>query len=172
MIVTKEEARKLWCPMVKIGMKRILELKQAKRLERQEIMNNERIKLEDSPMTAIVKLVEGNPGAIHVCAEFAKKTKGIDPDNVLGGMGNIFSLDINGIYGSRIWMLYNDVCKQDIVKAIGLLRANQLGYMTRSELDHAIDNYGEGVDIEILLDKVKKRLPNFNLELETVDRKD
>ena len=36
--------------------------------------------------------------------------------------------------------------------------------MTRFELDHAIDNYGKGIEIEALLDKVKERLPNFNLE--------
>ncbi|KKL70479.1 hypothetical protein LCGC14_1813030 [marine sediment metagenome] len=127
-------------------------------------MSHERITLQDTLGSAIAKLAEGNPGAIHVCKEFVKKTKEIDPDDLLGEMSNILSLDTFAIYGSRIWMLYKDVCKQDIVKVIGLLRAAQLGFMTKSELDHAIDNYGESIDIDSLMSKVRERLPNFKWE--------
>lgn len=30
-------------------------------------------------------------------------------------------------------------------------------------LNHAIDNHGDGIDIELLCNKVKERLPEFNL---------
>lgn len=133
-------------------------------------MSHERITLRDNAMSSIMKLAEGNPGAIRVCTELLLKSKAINPDAALGEVANLLGLDTLGIYGSRIWMLYKDVCKEDIAKVVGVLRANQLGFMTKAELGHAIDNYGEGIDIDSLLSKVKERLPNFNLELESVNK--
>ena len=121
-----------------------------------------RIKLYDTGMSAIVKLSDGNPGATVVCIEMLKKGKDIDPDYVLGGLGILLMLDTFGIYGSRIWMLYKDVCKQDIVKTVAVLRAGQLGILDDDMLQHAIDNRGEGIDIEDLHKKVRQRLPRFS----------
>jgi hypothetical protein len=124
-------------------------------------MKRDRIRLEDAPMSAIMKLVEGNPGATTVCADIFKIAHEVDPDAALEGMAPIFQLDTMGIYGSRIWMLYKDVCKGNIVKVIAVLRAVQLGLISVSILNHAIDNYGEGLDINEAHMKVKECLPNF-----------
>ncbi len=124
-------------------------------------MINERIQLNDSMLDVVSKMSEGNPGALTVCMELLRETENIDKDSALGGLGTILSLDSFNIYVSRIWMLYKDVCKQDIVKTIAVLRACQLGILTRTSLNYAIDNYGRGIDVESLYKQVKAKLPNF-----------
>lgn len=119
--------------------------------------------LSMSTMDVLVAMADGNPGAFNVMMLLIEKTKGIDPDSALGGLGNILSLDTHGIYGPRIWMLFKDVCKQNLSHMIGLLRAVQLGHLSENRLSHAIDNYGDGLDIPALLAQVKETLPAFVL---------
>lgn len=120
-----------------------------------------RVTLEDNVMDVIVKLAEGNPGAAVVCTNILGQAGVVDPDDALGGLGVLLSLDTEGIYGPRIWMLYKDVCKENMVDMLGVLRARQLGYVTKIQVDHAIDNYGDGIDVEDLVARVKSRLPSF-----------
>jgi hypothetical protein len=62
------------------------------------------------------------------------------------------------------WILFKDVCKENTTHALACLRALQLGLLNDSDLDHAIDNYGERVDTAAVLEAVQKRLPNFAKE--------
>lgn len=126
-----------------------------------EYGRNVRIGLQDTTMDAVVKLAEGNPGAATVCMQILDKGGDIDPDWMFGGLSILLSLDTYNIYGPRIWMLYKDVCKQDLVKTIASLRACQMGLFPIEKLQHAIDNYGEGVDVDELHRMVKERLPRF-----------
>ncbi len=125
-----------------------------------------RIELTDSIYDASLKVIEGNPGAATVVGKILNNTVKIDPDNVLGGMGPLLHLDTLEIYGPRIWMLYKDVCGENIVTILGILRANQLGYLDEAALNHAIDNYGKGIDVKDLVLQVKEHLPNFESEEE------
>lgn len=121
-----------------------------------------RIGLHDNAQDVFIKLCEGNPGGLTVCAEIYKQGATIDPDGAMGGLGALLGLDTLGIYGSRIWMLYKDVCGQSIPKTLSTLRAHQLGFITESELIHAIDNYGAGINVDELYNQVQERLPNFD----------
>ena len=108
-------------------------------------------------MDIMIKMSEGNPGAVTVLMELYKETPETDPMSALGGLGPIMWLDTFGIYGSRIWMLYKDVCGQDVEKTNWMIRAVQLGIMSEAELNHRIDNYGrEGIDeiIEKVFDQL------------------
>jgi hypothetical protein len=126
-----------------------------------------KIKLNDSFMDVVMKMSEGNPGAISVLMQLMKEVPTIDPANVLGGLGPILEMDTLGIYGSRIWILYKDVCGEDIAKTNWMLRAWQLGLLTETELNHRIDNYGrDGVD-EIAA-KVVTKLAEYQAERETL----
>jgi hypothetical protein len=127
-------------------------------------MPNERITGTDTIQDIVVKMSEGNPGAISVMVQLIESSPIVDPQALMGGLGSLLSLDTLNIYGSRIWMLYKDVCGQDIAKTIGLLRAWQLGIVTQSNLNHAIDNYGEGIDVDDTLSKVVEQLPEFKLQ--------
>ena len=120
-----------------------------------------RIGMTDSAMDICTKMSEGNPGALTVIIDMLTKGETIDPDSWCGGLGSILALDSHGIYGSRIWMLYKDVCKENLVNTIAVLRACQLGHISEATLQQAIGNYGQGIDLETLVSGVKEALPDF-----------
>lgn len=124
-------------------------------------MSHERITLEDTPKTAIIKLAEGNAGALLVMLSILEKGEAIDPDSAFGGMGAIFGLDTSGIYGHRIHVLYKYVCESNLTYMLAVLRAVQLGKLSEHDMNHAIDNRGKGLDLPSILDTVQEQLPDF-----------
>lgn len=113
----------------------------------------------------VIAMSEGNPGALSTCMELLSHGDRIDPDAIMGGgISALLSLDTLGIYGSRLYMLWNDVCKREIELVLALLRACQLGGLagvTGATLNHAIDHRGDGLDIAAALEAVKEKLPLF-----------
>lgn len=120
-----------------------------------------KIKLEDSVLDIVVKMSEGNPGAAMVIAEILQNGGTIDPQSFSGGLVTLMHLDDMGVYGSRIYLLAKDVCQRDITKVIAAVRAVQLGILPSLKLQHAIDNHGDGVDMNLILPQVKERLTQF-----------
>lgn len=120
-----------------------------------------KIDLKDNMQNVVIKLCMGNVGALQVCMDIFKQAKIIDPYGALGGLGVLLSLDDMEIYGSHIWILYKDICKQNLVDMLAVLRAKQLGYIYAESIKHAILNRGQGVDVKNCYVQVKKRLPNF-----------
>lgn len=123
-----------------------------------------KLDLMDTTKDVAWKMSGGNPGALRVVMELMTEEADIDPDSALGALGSILSLDQMGIYGSEIWMLYKDVCGCDITKTIAVLRAHQLGFVSEGDIKHGINNWGEGLDVDDLLEQVKERLPDFGGE--------
>lgn len=113
----------------------------------------------------LAKISDGNPGALNVCVRLLKDGAEIDPDDALGPLGAILQLDSIGIYGSRVWMLYKDVCGQRLPEMVALLRATQLGFLSPDALDHAISNYGDGIMVDDMMNQVQERLPKFNAKI-------
>lgn len=70
-----------------------------------------RIELNDTGLSVLLKMSDGNPGAMDVIAQMLKEGARIDPQSFLGGLGAVLALDTHRIYGPRIWMLYKDVCR-------------------------------------------------------------
>lgn len=122
---------------------------------------NTRITLKDTPISSMTKLSEGNPGAATVLVQLYAQAGAIDPQDFMGGLGSVLALDSHAIYGSRIWMFFKDVCGEDITKVVVCLRAVQLGIISEETLAHAIDNRGDGVDVDELHDKVCAQLIEF-----------
>lgn len=110
----------------------------------------------------LFKMSEGNPGAISVLMRILAEGEKIDPQNFMGGLGPILSLDSYRVYGPKIWMLYKDVCGHDLVKMLAVLRACQLGKLAKSEMLYAIENMGEGLDLIEILNSVKSELDQFD----------
>ena len=119
-----------------------------------------RLALTDTVMSALIKISEGNPGGCRVVADCIKLTPIIDPDSALSSLSLILDFDSLGIYGSRIWMLYKDVCGEDYVNLHAVLRAWQLGFLPEADLNSAIDGRLK-LDVPSLLAQVKKQLPRF-----------
>ncbi|MDD4588908.1 MAG: hypothetical protein PHG06_00565 [Parabacteroides sp.] len=124
---------------------------------------NTRITLEDNAMSAIMKLADGNPGAATVCIRLLKEAGDIDTNSFVGGLGTLLSLDTENVYGSEIWMLYKDVCKESLWKTVAVLRSCQIGFLSNAALHHAINNYGDGIDIDELVKQVTGQLSGFKI---------
>lgn len=126
-----------------------------------------RIQLADRVGSALSKMSDGNIGAITVLGRIIKEGGAIDPDDLMGGFGNVLSLDTIGLYGSSIWLLYKDICGEDLRMMVGVLRAWQLGFISDRELRHAVEGARTGlenppkIDVSALVAKVEARLPAF-----------
>lgn len=126
-----------------------------------------RISLTDTPISMMTKLAEGNPGALTVLISLFKQEEQIDPDSGIAPYGTIMALDDMAIYGSHIWVLYKDVCKQSILDLVTLFRAHQLGFISRTDITFALAphigeaTFTQALDLPALLKQVQERLPAF-----------
>jgi len=75
------------------------------------------LKLEE--MELIVKMAQGNPGAITAIVDLMAQTPQIE----------IRMFDVYGISGSGIYILWNDKCGKDWQKVNLLFQAVQLGFL-------------------------------------------
>lgn len=71
---------------------------------------NPRLRESDSPMTAVVKMCEGNPGAATALSEL------LNTAGVAAGLMAVLTCDDLGLYGWKIWIAYKDYCGQDAEK--------------------------------------------------------
>lgn len=124
-------------------------------------MQKTRLQLTDTTKDVFVKMSEGNIGALTVLGKILNEGHVIDPYGFMGGMTIILNMDSQGIYGPRIWGLYKDVCREDIVRTIAMTRAVQLGLLDKDTLDFAINNRGVGLDVDENLAKVLVELEEF-----------
>ena len=127
-------------------------------------MSNTRIELTDTTMDVILKMSDGNPGAMTVLVALLKEGELIDPDAAFGGLSALIMLDSSGVYGEKIWMLYKDICNQSAGKMIGILRAVQLGFLAQHELHEALSHGYGRMDYtrqDEVLKLVRERLPEF-----------
>ena len=126
-------------------------------------MSDERIKLHMTMPDMFYAMSEGNPGALMVCMQMFKDGEAIDPHSFAGGLSPILSMDTHRIYGADIWMLYKDVCGEDLTKTLAVLRAVQLGIISEGDLRGAIANRDHALDPDQLLAAVQERLPRFGV---------
>jgi hypothetical protein len=89
-------------------------------------------------MNIVMKMTDGNPGAVTVITQLIVDKN--DPDDWPSGFGKLLSLDTHGIYGSNIWVLFKNVCNQNILNVVTVLRAVQLGLYSERDLWNCIDN--------------------------------
>lgn len=74
-----------------------------------------RIDLGGTNLDALVKMSNGNPGAVVALSELLKFND--------SGLGLILWLDDFGIYGTDIYVLYSDICDKDVKKMSAVIRA-------------------------------------------------
>lgn len=130
------------------------------------------ITLQDSFIDMMVKMAEGNPGAITVLTRILEESPIIDPDSADSkvlkfGIIPILALDDMGIRGSGLWILYKDICGMNLVKLIALIRSVQFGFLDAKVLvelsqDRPRTKRTKGFDPTPYVATVKAELPNFN----------
>ena len=106
-----------------------------------------RIELSDTGMDMIVKMSEGNPGAIMAMMGLLNDTSRIDPDAMLGGIGSVMALDTHEIYGTDIYILWSDKCGKDTRKMLMIMRAVQLGFMPEARLQEISADQTRQIDL-------------------------
>lgn len=89
---------------------------------------------QDTIFEVVLKMAEGNPGAVTILMRLIKEGEFIDRMDWMQGLGSIVELDHLGIYGSRIWVLYKDYNGEDLPRMIASLRAVQLGLLNADDL--------------------------------------
>lgn len=136
--------------MKHLKMKKFTKLKLTRNsapLSREKIMG--RITLEDTTKSAIVKMADGNPGAIGAIMSVFESREFIDPQAAMGPLGVLLSLDYMGIYGTDIYVLFSDKCKKDARLFLVLLRAVQLGFLPRNRLAEMAADQSRSVNISV-----------------------
>ena len=123
-----------------------------------------RIELQDTVFDVITKMSEGVPGAITVLVQTVNTSPTVDPDDFMGGLGPLLSLDMYGIYGSNIWILFKYCCNSNINGFLTVLRACQMGVFDIRNVIKSIESQSPINVSEILL-KLKEQLPNFSATL-------
>jgi hypothetical protein len=121
----------------------------------------------DTSQTAVVKMCDGNPGAMQAICELLRDGHQIAPDDLMCGMGQLLFLDTLGIYGTDIYVLYSDICGRSVRKMCGVLFAVQYGFFSASVLKDACarqDYSGrELVPVDNLCVKVQVEHPNLRV---------
>lgn len=130
-----------------------------------------RLELTDTGVDMLMKMAEGNPGAISAMTTILEKHDTIDPQAALGGIGAIMSLDDYEIYGTNIYILYSDKCGRDIRKMLMIMRATQLGFLSPNKLKEMANDQRRQVDLTVeewkeLDNKVCERLSEFAKPIE------
>lgn len=126
-----------------------------------------RIKLTDTILDVVTKMSDGNPGAINTMTLILKEAKNIDPQAFMDGLSVLLSLDDMGIYGTEIYILSNDQCNRDIRKLLMLLRATQLGFISRERIkkiasSQTRENLLSEKEMDLLDNKVCSELDQFS----------
>jgi hypothetical protein len=120
-------------------------------------------------MDVMVKMAEGNPGAMTALMELGEASAKVDPQSAFASMGPIgvaLSFDTHGIYGSSIYIIWSDKCGRDARKTLVLLRAVQLGILSESKLQAMAADQMRQVDLtgeewEDIDSKVCEQLKDF-----------
>lgn len=91
-----------------------------------------KITLEDSVQEVIFKLSEGNPGAVTAIVQLCESCSYEE------FLTYLIFFDDYEIYGSKIYMLWNDCCDRDLnklIETISYIRAN----LNREEVHKNLD---------------------------------
>lgn len=125
--------------------------------------NKQRIEPRDNKWDIVVKMCERNSGAMNVLNQLLFSNMPID------GLSLISTLDSLGIYGTDIYVLYNDICNSDIDKTVMVIRAVQLNLFDGNILKdaaHRQDYSGRDlVPVDELCNKVTHEENQLKLEL-------
>lgn len=110
--------------------------------------SNTRLNGSNGIMEIATKMSEGNPGALQAIMQFARNPI----DFML-----LLACDSIGLYGSQLYMLWNDCCGRDMRKVRTVLKAWERGKVTAEEILQHVSG-GRGMPFDGLNDgKIGKK---------------
>ena len=86
-----------------------------------------RITKDMTTETMLITMCDGNPGALTCMMEMIQH-------DTFSGIMDIMLFDSMGIYGSKIYMVWNDCCGRDMEKFKETLKAFREGKFTEEEI--------------------------------------
>lgn len=110
-------------------------------------MKETRINLSDNLMEIVTKLSEGNPGALNVLMGIVDKFK----NDTVKILKNFLIIDTMNLYGSHLYMLWNDCCDRDLDKTLKIIDYYCNGKITDNDINERIKNVGYGKNFDDLL---------------------
>lgn len=102
-----------------------------------------RIHPADNVQEGLVKMAEGNPGAATCMVAMLQKNDW----KTLDGMTNIVMLDQMGLYGSELYMLWNDCCGQDLNELENVILNWHVGNLSTEDIQKNLSQ-GRGTPFE------------------------
>ncbi len=106
-----------------------------------------KILLTDKFDDVILKLSEGNPGAVTTCLEIINAK---DSD-ISQSIPIFLILDSMELYGSNLYMLWNDCCDRNIEKVLKVVDGYCHGKISNEDINQRIKNVGYGLSFDDLL---------------------
>lgn len=103
-----------------------------------------KLKNIDNMQDIILQLSEGNPGALTACLEILKETS-------IEAISVFLTLDYMELYGSHLYMLWNDCCDRNIKAVIDVINGFITGKITKNDINERIKNVGYGKSFSDLL---------------------
>ena len=111
-----------------------------------------------------------NPGAITVLMRMLNEGEKIDPD-CMSSVLTIWALDELEIRSGKIWLLYKDICGENLTVFLAVLRSVQLGILSKEDLKASISQEQHrraefllkklGMSVNDLILKIRETCPNF-----------
>jgi len=120
------------------------------------------LKETDDNKACISRLCQSNPGCIRSLVELVECYGPVHNPHI-EALGLFHLLDEFEIYGTEIYILWNDKCNQDIEKFILLIRATQFNIVTLKNLKRMAEDQRRQFnftdkDFELIKDQVKDAL--------------
>lgn len=103
-----------------------------------------RLKIFETTSQNFINFAGGNPGAITMLLELQKAVQ--DKIAIY-----LITLDKMELYEDKLYMLWNDCCKRDILKVIKILDYYEKGIINQIDINERIKNVGYGKDFDDLI---------------------
>lgn len=114
-----------------------------------------KLNIEDSFHDIMIKMSEGNPGALNCIFKLKEKH-----NNDIKWIHSMLAFDTMELYGSYLYMFVNDCCDNDYSKVIQIIEAWQKGEIPIDEINNRIKLVGRGLPFDDLLEVKNEKADN------------
>lgn len=95
-------------------------------------MTREKISLSDSTSDVVIKMAEGNPGALTVMMSVLKHPK--------GDLFKLLDMDDMNLRGSKIWIGFKDHCDRDMDKFLECVKSRDKAMVDTINKEHGLSS--------------------------------